>query len=369
MYEDSTPEETMPAQFPHGRALVIGVANYQNVSKLPSEVLKDARDVALVLQHADYCAYPPAHIELLLDGGATADGIRKGLRRLAQSAGPDDTAMVFFSGHGGRVESGPDAGTYLIPFDCNPGHLRDTAIGSEDLTRLLREIKAKRLVVLLDACHSAGAGEVKAIAPLADVKAGLDEKIYDALAQGAGRIIMASSRSTEVSLILRGMPNSLFTHYLLEALKGASVIPGDDVIRVFNVFHYVSDKVPADAPTQHPIFKAHEVETNFPLALYLGGKQAIPASGQGSAPAPAVRPKTLSPKARIAIKKGLVRRWDDLADYFAIPLADRATFQQGYEPQRVLEWLEERKRLGDLRDAFNYLGYDDLIEELDRHPM
>ena len=35
---------------------------------------------------------------------------------------------------------------------------------------------------------------------------------------------------------------------------------------------------------------------------------------------------------------------------------------------RLLDWLDQRRRLGRLRDAFNYLGYDDLIEELDRHP-
>jgi hypothetical protein len=365
-----TPEAAMPADFAHGRALVIGVANYPNVSKLPSEVLKDARDVASLLQAGDYCGYPSANVELLLDGQATADGIRQGLRQLAASAGPDDTAVVFFSGHGGWVETGPDAGTYLIPFDCDLGRLRATAIGSAELTRLLADIKAKRLVVLLDACHSAGAGEVKAVAPLADMKAGLDEKTYDALAEGAGRVVMASSRSSEVSLILHGMSNSLFTHYLLDALRGAAARHGDNVVRVFDVFHYVSDKVPADAPSQHPIFKAHEVETNFPLALHRGGKQATaPAPGSATLLPIAVRPMTLNPKARIEIKNGLVRRWDDVADYFGIPLADKAKFPQGYEPQRVLEWLEERKRLRELRDAFNYLRYDDLIGVLDRHPQ
>jgi Bacterial Death-like domain 3 len=74
------------------------------------------------------------------------------------------------------------------------------------------------------------------------------------------------------------------------------------------------------------------------------------------------------PKARIEIEKGLDRRWQDLADYFEIPLSDEETFAKGHEPQGILEWLEERKRLGELRDAFDYLGWNDLVEELDSHP-
>ena len=359
----------MAKHFRGGYALIIGVANYPRVNKLSAAVLKDARDVADLLRSEDYCGYDPSNVELLIDGLATADGIRHGLRRLAETTGPEDTAVVFFSGHGGRVEGGSDAGAYLIPFDCEPLRLKDTALGSEELTALISGVRAGRLIVLLDACHSAGAGELKALDPLDGIKAGFDKATYDALAAGTGRVIMASSRSSEVSLILHGMPNSLFTYYLLEALRGETVDHEGDVVRVFDVFHYISDRVPARAEAeraiQHPIFKAQDVDSNFPLALRQGGKLA---RGPARTMVPVVRPMALSPKARIAIKRGLVRRWDDLADYFGIPLEDKARFQQGFEPQRVLEWLEERGRLRELRDAFNYLGYDDLIGVINAYP-
>ena len=222
---------------------------------------------------------------------ATASGIRQGISRLASVTGPDDTVIVFFSGHGGRVEEGLKADSYLLPFDCDPRRLRETSIGSLELTGLLSSVKAGRLVVLLDACHSAGAGEIKAMAPLDEIKAGLDEKFYKGrLATGVGRVIMASSRSTEASLILHGMENSLFTCYLLKALKGDSIDHIDDVVRVFDIFHYISDRVPdraaASQMAQHPIFKASAVESNFPLALRLGGKSASrqPSSAAAASP-------------------------------------------------------------------------------------
>jgi hypothetical protein len=163
------------------------------------------------------------------------------------------------------------------------------------------------------------------------------------------------------------MDNSLFTHYLLNALKGACSSHGDGLVRVFDVFHYIADNVPGRA-AQHPIFKAHEVETNFPLALNFGGKQGqLP--GQAVPQTMGVRSSTLSGKAKLAIQKHIVTRWADLATYFDIPTADQAKFERGNEPQQILVWLEQRNRLNELRDAFNYLRWDDLIKELDSHPL
>ncbi len=357
----------MPNLFDHGRALVVGVANYPNARKLPEHVLDDARDLAGLLRSSEYCGYPASQVETLLDDQAKAEDIRAGLTRLAQSAGTNDTVVVFFSGHGGRIEAGPGEGTYLIPFDYDPKRLRDTAISAVELTRLLSVIKAGRLVVLLDACHSAGAGDVKTLDPSEQLKAGFDNKTYSSLAEGAGRVIMASSRSTEVSLVLPGMKNSLFTHYLLEALKGAASGQEDRLIRVFEVFKYVSDKVPVLASSQHPIFKAHDLENDFPLALDRGGKQLVPTP---TATKLAARPEKLSGKARIKIREGIVSRWVYLADYFEMSLPDRDACKRDESPAgKLLDWMEERSLLPSLRDAFQYLGWDNLIEVLDSHPQ
>ncbi len=87
-------------------------------------------------------------------------------------------------------------------------------------------------------------------------------------------MILASSRSSELSWILPGASNSLFTSHLLAGLKGGANGAGG-VIRIFDLFDYVQPRVVADRPDQHPIFKA-EVEENFPVALHLGGqKQAV----------------------------------------------------------------------------------------------
>jgi hypothetical protein len=79
----------MPPGFANGYALIIGIANYPHVSKLPETVLKDAQDMVEVLRSESYCGYVPTNIELLLDSQATADGIRHKLNHLTQVTGPD----------------------------------------------------------------------------------------------------------------------------------------------------------------------------------------------------------------------------------------------------------------------------------------
>ncbi|AMV23994.1 5'-methylthioadenosine/S-adenosylhomocysteine nucleosidase [Gemmata sp. SH-PL17] len=354
------PASGRTATFAKGRALVIGVANYPHVNKLPGSVLDDARDVADLLRSSDFCGYPPANVEVLLDAQATLNGIRESLTRLTQTSAPDETVVVYFSGHGGRIPSGE----FLIPFDCNPRNIANTALSGAELTTFLSTIKAERLAILLDACHSSGTAELKSLDPAEGVKAGLSDAAYNLLAQGKGRVMMASCRADETSVVLGGMRNSLFTHHLLDALRGKAST--ENVVRVFDVFNYVSDKVPAQEKKQHPVFKAHNLETNFPLSLRAGGK----ALGGPEAPVPpAPRLIKLSGKAKLTLYAGLVTRWSALATYLDISLEDRAKFLQGHEPRQIFEWLEERNRLGELRGAFKDLGWPDLIEELDRHPQ
>lgn len=356
-------------RFEHGRALLVGVANYAHVAKLPACVLSDARDLAALLKAPHRCGYREDNVELLLDAQATAERMRLALQRLAKESRRGDTVVVYFSGHGLRKTEG-EREAYLLPIDYDPQDLSRTALSATELTNLLAAIPASRLVVLLDACHAAGAGHVKTTAT-ATFKSGLDDETYEVLGRGVGRVVIASSRADEVSWALQGMNNSLFTTYLLDALGGAAAKPDEDVVRVLDVFHHVSKHVPLRIETQHPILKAHDVENNFPIALFPKGKQGASRQAGEARGVPLQSGFDATPplpaKARLSIKRRLVTRWDDLADYFEIPLADRAKFDRGYEGQRTLDWLEERGRLSQLRQAFVELHWHDLIEELDRH--
>ncbi|MFC0861636.1 caspase family protein [Sphaerimonospora cavernae] len=264
---------TESVTFSNGRALIIAVADYHEANVLPDAVLDDARDIASVLQAPDYCGFPPECVRMLLNQEATLDAIRAELSELALSASSDDTVVIFFSGHGGRFESCGVETSALIPVDCRLDNLTGTSLLEAEFSEALSSIRAGRLLVLLDACHSGGAGILKGSQPV-EPRSGFDEKSLQRLAQGIGRVIISSSRASEVSFVLPGARNSVFTNHLLQALKGKARTNGDGLIRVFDIFNFVAEQVPRTVANQHPIFKASDVEDNFPVALDLGGKKS-----------------------------------------------------------------------------------------------
>ncbi|WP_457813275.1 caspase family protein [Sinorhizobium meliloti] len=206
-------------KFDQGRALVIGVANYQEVNKLPEAVLNDARDIANVLRSPDLCGYPENSVTVLLDDKATLAGIRKALAELAADAKPHDTVAIFFSGHGARFGLGDSATSALIPYDCRRNDALATTLGESELSNALAAIKASRLLVVVDACHAGGVATLKSDSPENFVE-GFDEKSLQRLSQGTGRVVLASSRASETSLVLRGERNSVFTKAVLDGLRG-----------------------------------------------------------------------------------------------------------------------------------------------------
>ena len=277
---------TKTRTFANGHAVIIGIANYLSVSPLPETVLNDARDVASVLTSDAYCGYNHRNVCLLLDGNATLARIQEALSFVAKSSGPDDTVVIFFSGHGALLDDSDDPLSAILPVDCDGRTLDSSSLSETEFSAALRQISARRLVVLIDACHSGGVGSFKAEGPSKLQMLRFSEKSLDRLAQGSGRVLMASSRASETSLILQGVRNSVFTGHLLEILRGRGRTSGDGVIRVFDIFNHVAERVKRTVPGhQHPIFKASDLEDNFPVVLDRGGlKSDIPSNPSESSP-------------------------------------------------------------------------------------
>lgn len=247
------PSQRVPPRF---FALFVGVSQYEHLMKL-SKCTTDARDLHALLANS---GYEKAHMSLMLDADATKSAISHRLDWLARRAGLNDTVLIFFSGHGAQRIGGFEAGEYLCPVEADWYNLRATAISNDEFNSALRAIPAGRVAVFLDACHSGGVGQPRDVE--ANTKTGLSARAYAELARGGGRVVIASCQPGEVSWELPGMRNGLFTHYLLEGLRGAAAGP-DGVVRVTNLFDYVSQKVPQHKE-QHPLLKC-EIVANFAI--------------------------------------------------------------------------------------------------------
>jgi hypothetical protein len=265
----------------NAHALVVGIANYQNIKSLPPTVLQDAADIAALLADPVQGAYPPGQVTLLSDAAATKAAIMTALHDLAGKSDQESIVTIYLSSHGGRIDEGPHAGAYILPVDVvyTAEGLPQTGISGDEFNQALQRIPARKIAVFFDCCHAGGIGQPKdAEAP--PLTAGLPDSLYDTLRAGSGRFILASSRMDELSWVHPGDANSLFTKFLLEGMRGG-IASEDGIVRVFNLFEYLQPRVTGAQANQHPIFKA-ALEENFPVALSLGGQKCpAPKDQQG----------------------------------------------------------------------------------------
>lgn len=264
----------MPA-FENAYALIVGIARYQSINSLPTAVLNDVRSIYAALVDPQVCAYPPGNVTLLTDAAATKAALYDAFARLVANTNENSTVFIYFSGHGAHLDGGDGGHEYLLPVDARlatSASLVQTAISGSEVTAFLNGIPARRVVVIFDCCHAGGIGQPKdAQAPV--LKGGLSEVYYEQLHKGRGRVILASSRSSELSWILPNHPNSLFTKHLVAGLRGG-IMSDNGFIHIFELFEYLQPRVTGDHAQQHPVFKA-EIEENFPIALYLGQKKGV----------------------------------------------------------------------------------------------
>src|SRR5205807_10532628 len=82
--------------FSGARALVIGIATYAHIGRLPK--VDDAKDMAAVMRDPEYCGY--GAVKVLEEDQATKEAILAELRALARVETPMPGVLIYFSGHG-----------------------------------------------------------------------------------------------------------------------------------------------------------------------------------------------------------------------------------------------------------------------------
>lgn len=225
--------------FPQGHALIIGVGSYVHAPAMNVPVtVADAQALAAVVADPTSCGYPAEQVQLLSDPTATRDGVLAALDALGSKAVETDTVLVFYAGHG---EYGDD-GYYLTTHDTRLQGRKvvdGTGVRQAELIDRLRAIKAKRVLLIINACH---AGELSPVL-------GADEAPFTGaplpgnaaaalLGTGEGRVIITACRDGQVSYIGPG-PLTLFTQALVDGLRGKGVASNRGYISVFDLYTHL----------------------------------------------------------------------------------------------------------------------------------
>lgn len=161
---------------------------------------------------------PEIEAKLLVDSNATAASIRQALDATLGAAGPEDTVILSFSGHGTHDHR-------IVTHDTAVGNLAQTTISMVEIADRFKTSRAKAVLLILDCCFSGGAParvlETSAISrnpgfPLKDLG-------------GKGRILISAANVNEVAYESPTLRHGLLTGALLDAFQKAETtisLPG-----------------------------------------------------------------------------------------------------------------------------------------------
>jgi tetratricopeptide (TPR) repeat protein len=221
---------------PRGYALIVGIANYQNLdaSKQLRFPETDADAFYRVLISHEGGAFPAENVHFLKGPQATLANIKREIEVwLPSVAQPSDRVVVYFAGHG-FVQNGRG---FLAPYDVQPSSLESTAYPMSMLGDVLaNKVGAGWKVLLTDACHS---GKVNA----ETTNENLEEQFKSL---PASFLTLTATTEREQSFEDPNLSTGFgfFTYYLVQAFSGyADNDPCDGRITADELIEYVRANV------------------------------------------------------------------------------------------------------------------------------
>lgn len=231
-------------------AVVIGISKYRDSRVAGLRYAStDARFFHNWLISQQGGEYAPSRVRLLLDSEATSKNIKNALFNWLKQVLEEDMVTIYFAGHGSPESPDSPNNLFLLPFDVTYDDIATTGFPMWDIeTALKRFIKAKKVVVIADACHSGGVGQSFDIARRGDrgiqinpISSGLQN-----LSQvGDGIAVISASDDKQFSQEGQqwGGGHGVFTYYLLKGLNGDADYNKDGRVTLGELIPYLSEKV------------------------------------------------------------------------------------------------------------------------------
>jgi uncharacterized caspase-like protein len=222
-------KSTLQAPLPGDlHVLCVGVSEYRNPLYNIPFAAGDARAMLGVLQAQNGKAYAKVHTNILTDKQATTQNIRAALQKL-HAAKPDDTVMVFLSGHG--LQSGDKY--YFAPWGIFVNDIPRTCLEWNAILDSLGKVYAKKLL-FTDACFSGAK---------LGAKQATGGELAELARRRAGLVMLSSSQADELSFEDKEVQQGAFTHALIEAFTGKADVDADKKITLPELALYVPKRV------------------------------------------------------------------------------------------------------------------------------
>jgi WD40 repeat protein len=218
--------------------LTVGISNYEDSNVYPDLAYgaSSARAIEGFFRRQGSSPNRPYSRVHVWDGlygpDASLKNILQMLTQIAQSATDEDVVFLYFVGHG-EVSVG-DEMFYFVPVDGRD-NLQDTGLSAAMIAERIRDIAARRIILIVDACQSGGL--IESLSKVAAVKAQIGMRGAPS-GKAVGMQLIASALPLSYAL---GQPNgeSFLTSTLLRGL-GA----GTGVATAKQMADYIKKQLP-----------------------------------------------------------------------------------------------------------------------------
>ncbi|MBE9214112.1 caspase family protein [Plectonema cf. radiosum LEGE 06105] len=210
--------------------LLVGVNDYQDIS-LPSlrYPALDCQGLEESLVKATE-GFPNKEIVVHHDFARKAPeikNIRQSLYKIVSQSQPNDSILLYFSGHGMLEPNTQEA--VLCFSDTNKSNLLATGLPMQELVEILSKSPAKQQLLCLDTCHSGdmallgarvGSSRDGDIAPLSNSTPQLMNVLRHRASQSKGFCALLSCDRGQQSWEFPELGHGVFTYYLMRGLSG-----------------------------------------------------------------------------------------------------------------------------------------------------
>lgn len=218
--------------------MAVGINQYKNPRMALNYAKPDAESFQKMVDHQTGL-YKNIEVHSLYDTDATRANILGKLEELSAKIHPEDVFIFYYAGHGSMV----DDRFFFIPSESlrlyDLSSLQKEAIEASSLQDKLKNIKALKQLIVMDACQSGGSVELLA------TRGAAEEKAIAQLSRSAGIHVMASAGSEQFATEFAELGHGLFTYLLIKALQGdADGAPKDGKVTIYELKSYLDDQVP-----------------------------------------------------------------------------------------------------------------------------
>lgn len=168
----------------------------------------------------------------LYEAHATRDSIRRRFTEIANAVTEDDVVFIYFVGHG-VIAHGTEM-FYYVPSDGKYTEITTNGLNTAMLAEALRDMPARRIVLVIDACQSGGA--IEPLAKIGEIKARVEQqrakaeiKITPPHEHGVGVHIVAATLPLSYAIGFKTGQSALATT-LLDGLHQAGSVTIDQVV-------------------------------------------------------------------------------------------------------------------------------------------